>query len=184
MRNEDYAERGDQPLAAAGSRGVADLYRRYSRDLHQFLVGLLRDRADADEALQQVFLKLLEAWDSVEPETVRGWLFTVAYHEALAVRRRRNLDATARAQLWARSVWQAGRDASDPGRDVVRDEVVQQVRRALDELPAAQRDVVERRLYRDQTFAAIARDLGCPLGTVLTRMRLALAKLRQQLEEA
>ncbi len=184
MGNEDRTECHNPPSAAAGgSLAVTELYRRYSRELHRFLLGVLRDRADADEALQQVFLKLLEAWESVHPETAKGWLFTVAYHEALAVRRRRNLDAAARALLWARPVWQAGGDASDLDRDVVRDEVVDQVRRALDELPAAQRDVVERRLYRDQTFAAIARDLGCPLGTVLTRMRLALAKLRDRLEE-
>jgi RNA polymerase sigma-70 factor (ECF subfamily) len=144
---------------------------------------MLRDRADADEALQQVFLKLLEAWESVQPETAKGWLFTVAYHEAMLVHRRRDRDDAARARLWARPVWQAHGEVHDPQRATVREEVVERVRRALEELPPAQRDVVERRLYRDQTFAAIAGEIGCPLGTVLTRMRLAVEKLRQRLEE-
>ena len=75
------------------------------------------------------------------------------------------------------------REVPDPQSAMVRGEVVEKVRRALEELPPAQRDVVERRLYRDQTFAAIAKEFDCPLGTVLTRMRLAVEKLRRVLEE-
>ena len=61
--------------------------------------------------------------------------------------------------------------------------LVAAVRRALDALPEAQREVVQRRVYGNQTFAAIATELGCPLGTVLTRMRLALKALSHLLEE-
>lgn len=50
-------------------------------------------------------------------------------------------------------------------------------------LPFEQQQVVEARIQRGQTFAAIAAELGLPLGTVLTRMRLALAKLRRSLGE-
>jgi RNA polymerase sigma factor (sigma-70 family) len=181
---EENRGQDDEPAPTAGrTQTLAELYRRHSRGVHEFLLGLLRDRADADEALQQVFLKLLEAWESVQPETAKGWLFTVAYNEAMTVHRLRNRDDAARARPWARPVWQTLRETSDPQTAMVRGEVVEKVRRALKELPPAQRDVVERRLYRDQTFAAIASELGCPLGTVLTRMRLAVEKLRQLLEE-
>ena len=184
MKNEESCDQDDELAPAAGSKQtLAELYRRHSRGVHEFLLGMLRDRADADEALQQVFLKLLEAWESVQPETAKGWLFTVAYHEAMTVHRRRNRDDAARARLWTRPVWQTLREVPDPQSAMVRGEVVEKVRRALEELPPAQRDVVERRLYRDQTFAAIASELGCPLGTVLTRMRLAVEKLRRVLEE-
>jgi RNA polymerase sigma factor (sigma-70 family) len=184
VKNEHSSERNDQPLATVRDKEtLAELYRRHSRGVHEFLLGMLRDRADADEVLHQVFLKLLETWESVQPETAKGWLFTVAYHEAMMVHRRRNRDDAARARLWARPVWQTLREAPDPQSATVRGEVVEKVRRALEELPPAQRDVVQRRLYRDQTFAAIAGELGCPLGTVLTRMRLAVEKLRRLLEE-
>jgi RNA polymerase sigma factor (sigma-70 family) len=181
--NDEDGNRRDDQLRSGAEVGLAELYRVHSRELHQFLVGLLRDRTVADDVLQQVFLKLLEAWESIQPATAKGWLFTVAYHEALAVRGRRKLDAAARARLWARPAWQAGCEARDPCNEAVRNEEVEQVRRALEQLSPAQREVVERRFYQDQTFAAAARDLQCPLGTVLTRMRLALVKLRRQLED-
>ena len=52
------------------------------------------------------------------------------------------------------------------------------LRRAIDRLPAAQREVVIKRLAEDCSFAEIAAELGVPLGTVLSRMRLAIEKLR------
>ena len=70
-----------------------------------------------------------------------------------------------------------------PWEEAIRDEEAAAVRRALATLPFEQRQVVEARIQRGQTFAAIAAELGLPLGTVLTRMRLALAKLRHSLGE-
>ena len=55
------------------------------------------------------------------------------------------------------------------------------VRKALGELPPEQSKVVWARMYEDKTFAQIAEESGLPLGTVLTRMRLALGKLRRTL---
>ena len=57
-----------------------------------------------------------------------------------------------------------------------------QVQLALETLPAEQQQIVKLRIYDELTFAAIAEQLGLPLGTVLTRMRLALKKLNQRLD--
>jgi RNA polymerase sigma factor (sigma-70 family) len=172
-----------------GERGryLAELYRAHAPALRNLLLGLLRDQAEADEALQQVFLRLLESWESVQAETARGWLFTVAYHEAMARRRRRQVDAAALARLWATPVWAKSmgeEESADPVRSTVSKEQREEVRRAVGELPEPQRDVVERRMYRDQTFAAIAREIGCSLNTVLSRMRLAMDKLKRLLEDS
>jgi RNA polymerase sigma-70 factor (ECF subfamily) len=168
---------------AEPNEALADFFRREREPLSRFLLGVLRDRAAADDVLQQVFLKLLENWASIRLETARSWLFTVAYHEALALRRRRKCHDAALAQLWARPVWACPRAAPAAETEATRHEAVEAVRRAMAELPQAQREVVERRMYRDQTFASIAAELNCPLGTVLTRMRLALKALTGRLEE-
>ena len=63
----------------------------------------------------------------------------------------------------------------------IRGETVEAVRQALDRLPIEQRKVVWARMYEDRSFAEIAQESGLPLGTVLTRMRLALEKLRRSL---
>ena len=74
-----------------------------------------------------------------------------------------------------------GAQADHPDDGLIRGETVDAVRRALGALPDAQRQVVLARVYDDKTFAQIARESGLPLGTVLTRMRLALDKLRDAL---
>ncbi len=167
---------------AESTSALAELFREQRFPLHQFLLGLLRNRAEADDVLQQVFLKLVENWPSMRLDTAKSWLFTVAYHDALALRRRRTRHDAALAELWARPVWFS---QSPPPADAeaVRKEEIESVRSSLAALPKAQREVVERRIYRNQTFATIAVELGCPLGTVLTRMRLALKSLRELLEE-
>jgi len=180
--------RGDirlqQPDASAelaeSNAALAELFREQRLPLQQFLLGMLRNRAEADDALQQVFLKLVENWATLRLDTAKSWLFTVAYHEAMAARRRRFRQESALAELWSRPVWQS--QASPPDAAERREEI-EIVRSSLDALPAAQREVVERRMFRNQTFQTIANELGCPLGTVLTRMRLALKALGGLLEE-
>ena len=163
---------------------LAALYREHNRGLHQFLLGLLRHRAEADEVLQQVFLKLLESWNTVQPQTAKGWLFTVAYHEAMARRRHSQVDEAALNRLWAQPVWQSGAEPVDPATVLGRRQEMETMRCAVRELPEVQHEVVERRIYRDQTFATIAQEIGCPLNTVLSRMRLAVEKLKRLLEDS
>ena len=166
--------------ASEPNAGLANVFREQRLPIQQFLLGMLRNRADADDALQQVFLKLVENWSTMRLETAKSWLFTVAYHEALTVRRRRIRQEAALEALWAQPVWLS--QTSPPAAAEQREEI-ESVRSSLAELPVAQRDVVERRVFQNQTFQTIATEIGCPLGTVLTRMRLALKALGRRLEE-
>lgn len=183
MPAEDGRIVATEPSGDERNRRLAKLYQEHAGGLRDLLLGLLRDRAEADEALQQVFLKLLESWDAVQPETAKGWLFTVAYHEAMARRRRQGINGAALDALWSKPAWQGGRESADPVGLFFQGQQVEEVRRAVAELPEAQREVVERRMFRDQTFAVIADEIGCPLNTVLSRMRLAVEKLKRLLED-
>ncbi|MCI0359309.1 MAG: RNA polymerase sigma factor [Planctomycetaceae bacterium] len=167
---------------AESNSALAEMFREQQLPLRQFLLGLLRNRAEADDVLQQVFLKLVENWPSMRLDTAKSWLFTVAYHETLALRRRRVRHDTALAELWARPAW-ISQSPPPADAEAVRREEIDTVRQALAELPETQREVVRRRVYENQKFADIAAELGCPLGTVLTRMRLALKALARALQE-
>jgi RNA polymerase sigma-70 factor (ECF subfamily) len=157
---------------------VAALYVRHAEELRSFLIGVLRDHHLANDVLQITFAKAVEEGHTAHEESLKGWLFQVAYHEALAVRRRQAVHDRA-----ARKLAQGDfRQVEAPEASLVRWETVQQVRAALEELPAEQRQVVRLRMYEQQKFSAIAEQLGVPLGTVLTRMQLALRKLRKRLE--
>lgn len=158
---------------------IGELYQEFAGALRAFLIGLLRNRDLADEALQSSFAKAVRRREEVQPATFRGWLFQVAYHEAMAIRRRHAIEARAIQKL---SVLREAL-SEDPGQRITRGETIRRVQKALEVLPAEQRDVVRRRIYEGRTFAEIAAQSNLPLGTVLTRMRLALNKLRQALHE-
>jgi RNA polymerase sigma factor (sigma-70 family) len=179
----DPEKQADPVVDVALESQPAALYRQHAGDLRRLLLALLRHPADAEDALQQVFLKLLEHHHSLRAGTAKSWLFTVAYHEAMTVRRRRGADTKALTGLWSQPVWRVRGESSGPPEEAVRAEIQTAVQRALAELPENQRIVVHGRIYEGKTFATLAAEQKVPLGTVLTRMRIALKTLQPWLEE-
>jgi RNA polymerase sigma-70 factor (ECF subfamily) len=178
-------------------KAVEALYREHGTDLEAFLIGVLRDRHQASEVVQVVFRKALEFLAELETselkaaegtadellskwQSPRGWLFRVGWNEAMLVRRVQ----TRHQNLLQKAVWNRDLDRPEPtGPEsrLVQGETVEAVRKAIGDLPEEQRNVVHSRIYEDKTFAVIAEELGLPLGTVLTRMRLAMQKLERAL---
>ena len=158
---------------------VAELYARYGAELQRFLLGLLRDHQLAGDVFQTTFAKLAEHGHKTREESRKGWLFRVAYNEAMLVRRRQAIDEAARR----RTAWDRDSVGESAEASLVRAEMIHLVRQAIQELPAEQQQVVRMRIYEDKTFATIAAELDIPLGTALGRMRTALIKLRTKLEE-
>lgn len=158
---------------------VAGLYLEHADELRAFLIGVLRNGDLAAEALQSTFARTLESGHKAREETIKGWLFQVALNEALQLKRRRKLQAEAQSR-----VAETRQTAEDhqPETIACRWETVERVRQELDRLPEEQRQIVRMRIYEGQTFAEIAEELDVPLGTALTRMRLALKKLTAALE--
>lgn len=159
---------------------VAALYSEHAVELRSFLTGVLRDADLAGDVLQAAFTKAVEVGHTSQEESRKAWLFRVAFNEAMQIKRRGRIHERSTRQL-ARI-----REEHDSGRaedEAFRSEDVARVRQALDVLPEAQRQVVRMRIYEEKTFAVIAEELGCPLGTVLTRMRLAMGKLAGRLSD-
>lgn len=158
---------------------IGGQYVAHADSLKSFLFGLLRNRELANEALQATFGIAVQRGGEVNPASFRSWLFQVAYNEAMGIRRRRGIESRNLEKL----SWISRKRSEAPEEDLVRRESVRRVRDAIQNLPPEQSQVVELRIYEEQTFQEIARRLDLPLGTVLTRMRLALKKLRSNLRE-
>jgi RNA polymerase sigma-70 factor (ECF subfamily) len=152
---------------------VEALYRQHAAGIHAFLRGVLRDADLATEVLQSTFTRAIERAHTARTESIRGWLYRVALNEALAVRRRQKTHDRSLRRLGGA----AAREQETPEDSACRQETTATVRQALERLSEEQRQVVRMRIYDEMTFAAIAETLNLPLGTVLTRMRLALKKL-------
>lgn len=162
---------------------AAALYVEHADELRAFLTGVLKDRELAGEALQATFARTVEVGHTAREETLKGWIFRVAFNEAMALKRRRKVDRKAVAKLnWFRPNRSETRESESPEDNLARWETVDRVRSALETLPEEQEHVVRLRIYEELTFAEIAEATGAPLGTVLTRMRLALKKLKTTLD--
>ncbi len=134
------------------------------------------DAETAHDVLHATFAKALDALPKVE--SLKAWLFRVALNEALLLRRRCAIHQRATLKLR----FGPQRHTERPEELLVRRETVERVRGALECLPTEQQTVVRMRIYEEKPFAQIAKELSVPLGTVLTRMRLALGKLRKRLK--
>ncbi len=159
---------------------VAALFVNHGEELRRFLNGILRNHEQANDVLQITFARAVERGHTAREESLKAWLFRVAFNEAIAQRRRQNVQAKAHEILAARGP----RETAGPDTRLLRWETVDQVRAALEQLPAEQRQVVRMRIYEEKKFIEIAAELSLPLGTVLTRMQLALRKLRKILDQA
>jgi RNA polymerase sigma-70 factor (ECF subfamily) len=171
LKNEPHRD------AKIDGAAVVALHQRYAQELRYFILGVVRDRDLTEEVVQAAFAKTIELGHTVKPDSLKAWLFRVAFNEALAVRRRQAVGDKAMRFL------AAAPQADEPGPEVglVRAEMTNTVRAALDELPPEQRQVVALRIYDGRRFAEIAKELRLPLGTVLSRMQAALSKLRKSL---
>jgi RNA polymerase sigma-70 factor (ECF subfamily) len=149
------------------------LFERYETSVFQFLVGMLRNHHQAEDVLQETFVRALERLDGVDPDHLRGWLFTVAYHQAMLARRRLKKHA-------GRVAHHNGVPDPHPGPLVhaERRDDARRLQELLEKLPDGQREVIRQRVYEGKRFREIAADLDCPLNTALARMHEGLKRLR------
>ena len=163
---------------------VKEVYQEHAAALERFLIGVLKDETAAADALQSTFMKLIEKGHLVQQEgAFKSWLFRVAFNEAMLIRRRESINRRhAESIAWRQQLHLGENDNfSQLGQSVeraIRQEDIELVRKALDELSDVQRQVVEKRIYEGMKFREIADELGVPLGTVLARMQSSLKKLK------
>ncbi len=157
----------------------AELFERYKRLVYKTAYLMLGDQGEADEALQEVFVLVYKALDSFDPHkgAFTTWLHRITLNYCLGHRRRRQLDI---APLEDAHLIQL--DESIESR-LVRASEQQEVRRAILALSEKQRAVIILRYYWDLPYSEIAQVLGIPVGTVKSRIDLALKTLAVKLAE-
>jgi RNA polymerase sigma-70 factor (ECF subfamily) len=169
-------------LARGDRAALGELWDRHAAATLGLLVQILGRGGEAEEVLQETFLQAWQQAGRFDPSrgTARGWLVVMARSRALD--RLRSTSSAARREL------AVGRDellvpsATDPpGRRLEDRERRAGVLAALDDLPPEQRECLLLAFFAGLTHAEIAARLDAPLGTVKSRILLAMRKLRPAL---
>jgi len=168
----------DAQLAERMARGDRDalamLYELHAASLVALVMMIVKDRTEAEDVVHDVFI---EAWKKArtfdaERGTVISWLRVRARSRAVDRHRRTTRRNDARRELAA---GQAGAASAEPVSGEPR------LRQALEAVPEDQRDVLRLSFLEGLSCAEIADELSVPLGTVKSRMRLGLKRIREQM---
>ena len=169
-------------IVEADETALGALYDRWIRSLYSLVLHLLKDPDEAEDVVEAIFWQAWKKSDSYDPSrgAVSTWLLTIGRRKALDRLRakKRSKEDTVLGDF---SFADIPSGAPDPSSEVEGLELRERVRAALNELPNEQREVLELGYFSGLSQTEIAEATGQPLGTVKTRMRLAMQKLREPL---
>ncbi len=177
-------QRSDEELlkyiAQGDEEALVTLYDRYGRLVYSLAYQVLQDHQLAEEVTQDVFTRVWQAATSFDPKKSRftTWLTSITRNRAIDILRRRRvrgLTGPGEAELNTAITRADERLSPEYHLEALA------VREALRQLPPDQRQVIELAYFNGMTQREIAEHLNIPLGTVKTRMRLAMMKLRHLL---
>ncbi len=170
-------------LAAGDVIALEVLSERHSRPAYSLALRILRDPGWAEEVVQDVWLKLWKnpALYDASRGDLRRWLLSVTHNASVdGLRGRRG--TSVRRDSGADALELARDTGEDPSESAWKSLQAERVQEALAELPPSQRQAVELAYFEGLSQSEIATRTGEPLGTIKTRVRLGLEKLKRSLE--
>jgi RNA polymerase sigma-70 factor (ECF subfamily) len=153
---------------------MAWLHEKYAEFIYSVSLRILRDPAEAEDVLQEVFLRV---WRSPEQlkigKSLLPWIAVVSRNSSIDIIRRRRPSETIEGVALA--------SPYDTALEAEQNLMCKKARVLIDKLPPEQRTVIEMTYFSGMSHSEIADRTGCPLGTIKTRIRDALKHLRKDL---
>jgi RNA polymerase sigma-70 factor, ECF subfamily len=170
-------------LRARDPRAMATLYRRYGKAAYSLILHMVRDRAAAEDLVQETFFRI---WNSARSfDSQRGalgpWILTVARNRAID--HLRSASGRTAAGPWKPSPWEPTGLFTQIEDSALSIDRLRRLKAAFEELPPDQRTVIELAYFEGLSHAEMAERIEQPLDTVKTWVRTALKTLRQDLDK-
>ena len=184
-----YARTNDEKLlsliAQREEEALAELYNRYNRLVFSLALAIVNDRATAEEITLDVFMRVWQkaATYRADQAKVSTWLTHIARNHAIDMLRRRAVRVDQYAIHWEDGTFQAASSEADPQESAEASLRRERVQAALAQLPPDQRQALSLAFFNGLSHSQIAEVLRQPLGTIKTRLRLAMQKLREALND-
>lgn len=172
-------------IARAETQALSELYDRYGRLVFSLAVRVVGDGETAEEITQDVFVQVWKKASTYQPDLGRPvtWLASIARHRAIDVLRRQKVRPSGHLDAFdAEDSPLKVDEESGPEPQSEMSQSRARLKRALSSLPDEQRSVLLLAYFEGLSHRELAERVSQPLGTVKTRLRLGLQKLRQMLE--
>ena len=162
-------------------RNITEAVEENRGKLRAVIFNMLRDPLEVEDILQDVFAEFVEAYDVGEVfESAGAWLVRVAKNKV--VDRFRKTKTQSDHRFFVQSS-QVGEDQVEPGNEWLQQTFREEIVRALERLPAEQRDVFVKHELEGVSFDDIAKETGVSVNTLLSRKRYAVQSMREYLKE-
>jgi RNA polymerase sigma-70 factor (ECF subfamily) len=179
---------------AAGDEGAfQELVSQYKDSVYAFLRRFLNDRDLVDDVFQETFMQLYVSRDTFDQsKPLRPWLFTIAANKAKdALRRSQRADATNLGSLFDSEEHSIDdvlntldHDDRAPYDDLIREETAAQVKRVIARMPVKLREILILAYFHKFPYAEISGILGIPVGTVKSRLHIAVNRFAEDWKAA
>ena len=185
----DYASYNDERLISliiqSRQEALAELYERYHRLIFSLALAIVNDQAAAEEITLDVFMRVWQkaGMYRAEQAKVSTWLIYIARYHAIDVLRRRAASVDHFASHWEESIFQVESSGPNPQESAELSLRRERINSALAKLPPEQKQALVLAYFGGYTQSEIAELLAQPLGTIKTRLRLALLKMREFLSQ-
>jgi RNA polymerase sigma-70 factor (ECF subfamily) len=185
----NYTSLDDKTLMVLVARGhtdaMSELYQRHSRLIYGLALNVVNNQQAAEEITLDVFTRAWQKADTYRSEQalVRTWLCVICRNRAINWLRRQKAHPEYNSLSWADVSPGTFPTTSSPEKITDATFMQEQVRAAVKQLPLEQRQALALAFFRGYTHSQIAQLLDQPLGTVKTRIRLGMQKLRHLLQE-
>jgi RNA polymerase sigma-70 factor (ECF subfamily) len=177
-------------IAAGRSEALSELYDRYNRLVFSVALAVVGDRATAEEITLDAFVLVWQRADQYRPDRakVSTWLTAITRHHAIDILRHQNSRLETKTDLWDDVAGDSRPGDGDPNIHALEDGVElamqrERIQAAISQLPADQQEALALAFFGGYSHQQIADRLKQPLGTIKTRIRLAMQKLRHLLHE-
>jgi RNA polymerase sigma-70 factor, ECF subfamily len=159
---------------------------QYLDALFGYAMTLARNEAEAEDLVQETYLRAVRAFGQLRPDSnLKSWLFTILRNIRLnQLRYSQSKPRVVEINEPVSSAWEfEDKSAKDPFVSYLTKMKQADVRKAIDNLPAAYREVIVLREFEELSYGEIAQVLDCPPGTVMSRLSRAREKLKEMLQQ-
>lgn len=182
MEIEKYIVATDQQLIdmSLGGDPVAfeHLFKRYRESIFQLYLQRTGSRDDADDLLQETFVKVFLKLDSYNPSFTFGqWAYTIARNTFIDYKRKRRDDVSVDSLPGGYSSISPSAEAPTPEESYINRQQRSQIEHYMSKMTPRYRRLIELRFFKDYSYEEIARELALPLGTVKTQIHRAREQL-------